>query len=396
MNEKQLDALITGLGGKLYLVGGAVRDSLMGKESLDRDYLVTGVRSLPFTKIAGKDFPVYLVALDGERFGSLMAQLALARVERKNGTGYHGFEIQTDPSITVEDDLRRRDLTINSIAIEVSSGKIIDPFGGFLDIEAGILRHTSEAFAEDPLRVYRTARFAAQFRFVVHPDTKALMLRLKPELKTLTPERVYMELVKALTTPYPDRFFKELDGLLDVHFPEIEALKVTDKHDGTAFEHTMQVLAHGVGLEERFALLCHDLGKGLSKNPPRHPEHHKQLQLIDSLCERIKTPKSLQGFAKRFMLTHMKVKHLDEIRTGKLIKFVEKDIFKLLRLSYLESSGRYDKATYIDHVKLAKKILKLKKQVTGDVLIKQGVTPDKTFGEKLLQLRVRRLREGFE
>jgi tRNA nucleotidyltransferase (CCA-adding enzyme) len=219
------------------------------------------------------------------------------------------------------------------------------------------------------------------------------MRRLKPELQALSSERVYMELVKALATPHPDRFFRELDGLLDVHFPEIEALKVPDKHDGTAFEHTMQVLAHGVGLEERFALLCHDLGKGISPSPPFHGEHHKQTQLVDALCKRLKTPYDLKALAKKLMLTHMKVKVLSEIRTGKLINLVDKDIFKLLRLSYLESAGRYTKEDYIKHVKLAKKILKLKKTITGDILIKRGVKPDKTFPEKLLQLRVKTLRE---
>jgi len=393
MDEQQLDKLITDLGGKLYLVGGAVRDSLMGKEeSADRDYLVTGVELLPFSRIAGKDFPVYLVAMDGVRFGSLTAQLALARTERKSGLGYHGFEIQTDPDITVEQDLIRRDLTINSIAKRVSDGKIIDPYGGRYDIFRGFLRHTSKAFAEDPLRVYRVARFAAQMGFSVHPSTRRLMLSLKEELKSLSSERVYQEMVKALVAPYPDRFFRELNGLLDVHFPEIQALKVPDRHDGTAFEHTMRVLRRGVGLTERFALLTHDLGKGVSAAPPIHNGHQKYTELIEQFSTRLRMPKKLTAFACKFMKLHMKLKVLHEMRLGRMIRLIEVDTSKFLRLTYLEGAGRYDKSLYVKHCHIVKRVLEVKKVVTGDTLIAKGIVPDKTFGEKLLQERVREYR----
>ena len=236
------------------------------------------------------------------------------------------------------------------------------------------------------------ARFAAQFGFRVHAETKALMMRLKPELSALTPERVFIELKKALLARYPDKFFRELEGLLEVHFPEIEAIKVPDKHDGTAFEHTMAAIYRGNGFRERFALLVHDLGKGLSENPPVHNGHESHEHLVRALGERLKMPNSLVDFGCRTMRLHMKLKKLHEIRPGKLIRLIDSDIFKQLRLSYLESDGRYERKLYLQHVGLAKEIIKLKREVTGKILVERGVEPNAMFGEKLLQERVRAFR----
>jgi tRNA nucleotidyltransferase (CCA-adding enzyme) len=386
MTEKELMETI---GGRLYLVGGAVRDKLRGKSAHDRDYVVTGVHldDVRLPKIAGKDFPVFLTKVDGA-----VVEVAMARKEKKIGQGYHGFEFYTDPNVTIEQDLLRRDLTINAMAIDVQTGELVDPYGGQADLRARILRHTSEAFAEDPLRVYRVARFAAQFGFSIHAETKALMMRLKPELSALTPERVFVELKKALLARYPDKFFRELEGLLDVHFPEIEAIKVPDKHDGTAFEHTMAAIYRGNGFRERFALLVHDLGKGLSENPPVHNGHEGHEHLVRALGERLKMPNRLVDFGCRTMRLHMKIKKLHEIRPGKLIRLVDSDIFKQLRLSYLESDGRYERKLYLQHVGLAKEIIKLKREVTGKILVERGVEPNAMFGEKLLQERVRAFR----
>ena len=381
MTEKEL---MESLGGRLYIVGGAVRDRLLGKKPSDTDYVLTGVRleDVNFPKIAGKDFPVFLVKLDG-----VMVEIAMARSEKKVGVGYSGFEFYTDPSITIEQDLLRRDLTINAMAIDVETGELIDPYGGQQDLHTGILRHTSDAFAEDPLRVYRVARFAAKFGYRVHPSTRQMMLGLKSELSFLTPERVALELTKALVCLYPDKFFRELDGLLDVHFPEIEALKVPDRHDGDAFNHTMSCLYRGRNLYERFSLLVHDLGKGLSEHPPVHNSHDKHTHLVYNLGERPRLPNKLVAFGATVMATHMKLKHLDEMRPGKLFKLIkDKEIFKLLRLSYLESGERYDRQKYREHVALAKKVLKIRKSIKGQILLDKGVVPDANFGMKLLQL----------
>jgi tRNA nucleotidyltransferase (CCA-adding enzyme) len=374
--------LMQSLGGRLYVVGGFVRDTILGKKPADKDYVITGVRleDVNFPKIAGKDFPVFLVKLDG-----VMVEIAMARSEKKVGVGYSGFEFYTDPSITIEQDLLRRDLTINAMAIDVETGELIDPYGGQQDLHAEILRHTSDAFAEDPLRVYRVARFASKFGYRVHPSTRQMMLGLRSELSALTPERVALETTKALVEQYPDKFFRELDGLLDVHFPEIEALKVPDRHDGTAFEHTMACLYRGNGLRERFALLVHDLGKGLSENPPVHNGHQNHEHLVDALGDRLRLPKKLVQFGRITMRMHMKVKALHEIRIGKLFKLVDQSIFKQLRLSYLESAGRYDRKLYLSHVELAKKVLRIKKSIKGQVLLDRGILPDALFGMKLLQ-----------
>jgi tRNA nucleotidyltransferase (CCA-adding enzyme) len=378
--------LMQSLNGKLYRVGGCVRDMLLGKKPSDVDYVLTGVNieDITFPKIAGKDFPVFLVKLDGA-----MVEIAMARSEKKVGVGYSGFEFYTDPSITIEQDLLRRDLTINAMAIDIATGELIDPYGGQQDLHAGILRHTSDAFSEDPLRCYRVARFAAKFGYRVHPSTRQMMLGLKSELSALTPERVALEMTKALVERYPDKFFRELDGLLDVHFPEVEALKVPDRHDNTAFEHTMACLYRGNGLRERFALLVHDLGKGLSPEPPAHHGHQNHEHLVIALGERLRLPKKLTYLGIKTMRMHMKVKALHEIRIGKLFKLVDQDIFKQLRLSYLESAGRYDRKLYLSHVELAKKVLQIKKSIKGQVLLDRGVVPDALFGMKLLQEWIR-------
>jgi tRNA nucleotidyltransferase/poly(A) polymerase len=216
-----------------------------------------------------------------------------------------------------------------------------------------------------------------------------MMLGLKSELSALTPERVALEMTKALVERYPDKFFRELDGLLDVHFPEVEALKVPDRHDGTAFEHTMACLYRGNGLRERFALLVHDLGKGLSPEPPAHHGHQNHEHLVIALGERLRLPKKLTYLGIKTMRMHMKVKALHEIRIGKLFKLVDQSIFKQLRLSYLESAGRYDRKLYLSHVELAKKVLRIKKSIKGQVLLDKGVVPDALFGMKLLQEWVR-------
>ena len=209
---------------KVYAVGGAVRDELLGRAVADRDYVVVGstpdeMTALGFRPV-GRDFPVFLHPQTNEEY-------ALARTERKSGQGYHGFTFHAAPDVTLEQDLARRDVTINAMA-RGDDGTLIDPFGGKADLAAGVLRHVSEAFAEDPLRVLRVARFAARLGFTVAPGTEALMRRLagSGELATLTPERVWQELTRALMEAHPSRFFCELRrcGALAVLLPEVDRL----------------------------------------------------------------------------------------------------------------------------------------------------------------------------
>ena len=209
---------------KTYVVGGAVRDELLGLPVRDRDYVVVG--ATPEEMIAqgfkpvGKDFPVFLHPTTHEEY-------ALARTERKSGRGYKGFTVYAAPEVTLEEDLRRRDLTINAMAKD-ESGTLIDPFGGKKDLEGRVLRHVSEAFAEDPVRILRVARFAARFAFAVHPDTLGLMRRMvsSGEADHLVPERVWQEFAKGLTEAHAERLFEVLRsaGLYEKLFPEVKAL----------------------------------------------------------------------------------------------------------------------------------------------------------------------------
>ena len=232
---------ISALGGRLYLVGGAVRDLLMGKEPHDFDYCVTGIevgdfqKLLPGAKMHGKAFPV----LDFRR-----REFAFARKEVKTGIGHKGFEMISNKDISIEDDLLRRDITINSIAMDVLTEEIVDPYNGRQDIERQIIRATSDAFVEDPLRTYRVARFASQLDFRVESNTFDLMRKTKEELNTLSPERVYIELEKALQSQKPSVFFETLKqaDVLDIHFKEVQNLigviqPVLYHPEGDAYNH---------------------------------------------------------------------------------------------------------------------------------------------------------------
>lgn len=210
---------------EIYLVGGAVRNRVLGIAPNDLDYVVIG--STPqqmldngFTQV-GSDFPVFLHPQTKEEY-------ALARTERKHGTGYNGFITDCSQNITLEEDLKRRDLTMNAIAMD-SSGRYIDPFGGIKDIQAKIIRHVSSDFSDDPLRVLRTARFAAQLDFSVHPSTIEMLKSLKSEISSLTPERVWKELSKVLVAPKPERFFEVLfdAGMCDLFFESESVYRAT-------------------------------------------------------------------------------------------------------------------------------------------------------------------------
>lgn len=327
---------------KIYLVGGAVRDSLLNLPIKDKDFMVVGatpeqMQQLGYRQV-GKDFPVFLHPKTQQEY-------ALARTERKVGLGYGGFSCYASPDVTLEQDLLRRDLTINAIAQD-EAGNLYDPYHGIADINARQLRHVSAAFAEDPLRVLRVARFAARFHdlgFEISAETMALMQHMSQteELTALTPERVWQEVDKSLGGPHPEVFFEVLRqcGALNILFPEIEALFGVPQPEKWHPEidtglHTMLVLAQASSLTEekavRFAALVHDLGKALS--PKEHwPKHHghgqKGLPVIKSLCERLRIPNEYRDLALLVSDQHQNVHQAFELRSETIIKLFDKADF---------------------------------------------------------------------
>ena len=297
---------------KTYLVGGAVRDALLKLPVKDRDWVVVG--ATPEAMLAqgfqqvGRDFPVFLHPHSREEY-------ALARTERKSGNGYTGFVTWSAPDVTLEQDLRRRDLTINAIA-QRENGELIDPFHGERDLQARLLRHVSDAFNEDPLRVLRVARFAARFahlNFRIADETQALMRQMAAsgELSHLTAERVWKETEKALTSRNPQVYFQTLRdcGALEVLFPELDRLfgipapaKWHPEIDTGV--HTLMTLTMAASLSDeidvRFATLFHDVGKALTP-PEKWPSHHGHgaagVPLVEALCQRLRVPNAIRDLA---------------------------------------------------------------------------------------------------
>lgn len=296
---------------RIYEVGGAVRDALLGLPVHDIDYVVVGATPdwllTQGYRQVGQDFPVFL-------HPNTQAEYALARTERKRGSGYHGFICDFHPEVTLEADLERRDLTINAMA-KGDDGAIIDPYGGQRDLHAKVLRHVSPAFAEDPLRVLRVARFAARFAplgFRIADDTLALMRQLSDELATLTPERTWQETERALMSTDPATYVQVLRdcGALKICFPEVDALfgvpQRADFHpEIDTGLHTLMALTQAAKLHAssavRFAVLVHDLGKAITPAAllPRHSGHEvRGLPLIDALSARLKVPAAHQALAR--------------------------------------------------------------------------------------------------
>ena len=350
---KEIANVISENGGKLYYVGGCVRDEFLGIHNSDEDYCVTGIGFEEFKKmfpkaiIRGKSFSVF--DIDGKEF-------ALARKERKTGIGHKAFEIETDESITIEDDLARRDITINAIAKDVLTGKIIDPYNGTEDIKNRRIRAVTEHFKEDPLRVYRVARFAAKFQFEVENNTIEMMKSLKEELNEISVERVYTELSKALLSSKPSIFFEVLkkSKVLDVHFKEINDLigaeqPVKYHPEGDAFNHTMIVLDKASELtkkydenrklEIRFAALVHDLGKGETPKEeyPHHYLHEKRgVELVKNMGNRLKIPNRLINCGKVSCREHMRGGIFDKMKPSKKVEFIERVAKSVLGLDGLQ------------------------------------------------------------
>jgi len=324
---------------KAYRVGGCVRDRLLEKPVNDIDWVVTGstvedMKAAGFKPI-GKDFPVFLHPESKQEY-------ALARSERKTAPGYRGFEFIIDPTITIEQDLSRRDLTINSMA-EDEDGQIIDPYGGQGDLKSRTLRHVSLAFVEDPVRVLRVARFAARYHhlgFKIADETIDLMREMgqSGELDSLIAERVWSEMSRALSEPDPAIFFESLRNCdaLKILFPEIDALygvPQTAKYHPEIDTgiHTLMVLQQAALLTEdtttRFAALCHDLGKGLTPkdNWPRHPGHEiKGVKPIRDLCNRLRIPNQFKELAVITAEFHLHTHRAFEIKKSTLLTTIEK------------------------------------------------------------------------
>ncbi|ORU93701.1 MAG: multifunctional CCA tRNA nucleotidyl transferase/2'3'-cyclic phosphodiesterase/2'nucleotidase/phosphatase [Cycloclasticus sp. symbiont of Poecilosclerida sp. N] len=322
---------------KIYLVGGAVRDQLLNYPLKDKDYVVVGstvddMLKQGFTPV-GKGFPIFI-------HPQTKAEYALARTERKSGIGYKGFEIFTSPDVSIEQDLQRRDLTINAMAQNEEG--LVDPYGGMADLEAKVLRHVSSHFVEDPLRVLRVARFAARYAhlgFTVADETMQLLqeMTVTGELTTLSPERVWQEISRSLEDSSPEVFFETLRqcGALAVILPELDALfgvPQPHKHhpEIDTGVHTMMVLQQAARLSKspvvRFAALVHDLGKALTMKqywPSHHGHEKKGLIALKSLTKRLRVPNEYAQLAEKVTQFHTHCHRAFELKAGTLLDLLE-------------------------------------------------------------------------
>ena len=320
---------------KLYLVGGAVRDRLLGREAKDKDFLAVGateadiMQRWPSAQCVGKAFPVYLVPDVGE--------VALARRETKTGRGHQGFSVEFGPEVTLEQDLSRRDLTINAMAID-ENGDLHDPFNGAQDLTNRMLRHTSAAFSDDPLRIYRLARFAAQLGFDVAGETVELCKNMpRDEIAGESRERVRVEFLRAMASAQPHRFIELLRDTwnLDIHFGELADLAGVPagppQHhgEGDALTHTLMVLREAARLSQdvnvRVAALLHDLGKAKTAPEllPRHLGHEDAgTEPIMALCERLGLPKQLRSACCLASAEHLNVHRFAEMRNTRKVDII--------------------------------------------------------------------------
>lgn len=400
--------------GEVYLVGGAVRDALLGLPVHERDWVVTGATPQAMLEAGfrpvGKDFPVFLHPHSGEEY-------ALARTERKSGHGYAGFEFHTSPDVTLEQDLQRRDLSINAIA-QAADGSLIDPWGGREDLDKRQLRAVSAHFVEDPLRVLRVARFRARFHaqgFELETATEALLHEIvaSGELQHLVAERIWRETEKALMSAHPAEYFRLLRriGALAVLFPELDRLYGVPQNAKYHPEvdsgiHAMLAIEQSAhisnDLATRFAVVCHDFGKGITPADvlPSHRGHeHRGVPLVKAFCQRLRVPKALEQSATAVTKLHLLCHQARELRPETLLKLFEQldalrrpeRVEMFVNACLADARGRtgfeqahYPQADYLRHAFAALG------EVSPATLIEQGLQ-GAALGKALRQARVERL-----
>ena len=405
---------------KTYAVGGAVRDALLGAPVNDRDWVVVGATPEEMLaagyKPVGQDFPVFLHPATHEEY-------ALARTERKTAPGYHGFTFYADPSVTLEEDLARRDLTINAMAQD-EAGTLLDPFGGQDDLRRKMLRHVSPAFAEDPVRILRLARFAARFfDFTVAPETQALMRGMVAagEVDALVPERVWQELSRGLMEARPSRMFEVLRGCgaLARLLPEVDRLWGVPQPPAHHPEidcgvHLMLVLDMSARLDAtlpvRFACLCHDLGKGTTPSEmwPRHIGHEaRSVALLRDVAERLRAPTECRELAETVAREHGNVHRSEGFGPAALVRLLDRcdawrrpDRFaQLLLACECDARGRLglEESPYPQRERLAQALTLARKVDTGAVAAEARArgAQGSAIGEAIHQARIEAVRQGL-
>ena len=411
MKIEDIAKIIEQNGGRLYLVGGALRDSLLNRPIYDEDYCIVGIEKDKFIELfpeaisRGKSFEVF--DLYGKEF-------ALARTEKKTGKGHKNFEITTGKEITIKEDLKRRDITINAIAKDVLTGEMIDPFDGVKDIENKLIRAIGESFLEDPLRAYRVARFASELEFEVEEKTLGYMTSLRDELDTLSKERVFVEFRKALKSERPSKFFNVLKGanVLDIHFKEIYdligSLQPVKYHpEGDSYNHTMIAVDNSVSLTNdlliRYACLVHDLGKGLTPKG-EYPHHHghslRGVEPARNLSNRIGVPASWKKAGIISAKEHMRGGRFAKMSDAKKVDFIERVSKSVLGLEGLQivvycdrnrfgelSKEEKEKCTFLE---LGNKLLT---EIDGEYIKKKyNIDSGIEFGNRLHEERVKFIR----
>lgn len=403
---------------QVFEVGGAVRDALLERPVHERDWVVVGGSAEELLqrgyKPVGKDFPVFLHPETGEQY-------ALARTERKVGPGYHGFSFDTSSQVTLEEDLGRRDLTINAMARD-AGGEVIDPYGGKRDLENRLLRHVSDAFSEDPLRVLRVARFAARFKelgFTIAPETMDLMRDMVRggEVSALKPDRVWQETEKALAERHPEVYFQALRdcGALAVVFPEIEALFGVPQPARWHPEidtgvHTLMALEMAANLSQsvavRFAALTHDLGKAETPREiwPKHRGHEERsVKILKDFCSRLPVPRRFRELAMAVARHHGIVHRADELRPSTVLRLLEAvdavrrpDRFEEFLLACeADARGRsgLENRPY-PQADTLRSALDAACEVRGEDL--QGTAEGPALGERLRERRIEAIRRALE
>ncbi|MBD9394564.1 multifunctional CCA addition/repair protein [Acidovorax sp. ACV01] len=379
---------------QIYMVGGAVRDKLLGRPVNDHDWVVVGATPEQMLELGylpvGRDFPVFLHPDTREEY-------ALARTERKSGRGYRGFVVESSPDVTLEEDLSRRDLTINAIATsayEISAGGIFDPYFGAKDIEARVLRHVTDAFREDPVRILRVARFAARFTdFTVAPETMQLMREMVQhgEADHLVAERVWQELARGLMEEKPSRMFEVLRecGALQVLLPEVARLwgvpQRAEYHpEVDTGVHLMMVLDMAARLQApltvRFACLAHDLGKGTTATDvlPRHIGHEERsAELLKDVAERLRVPVDCRETADVVAREHGHIHRSHELSAAALVRLLERcDAIRkperfadILLACECDARGRlgFEESAYPQRQRLAAVLAAVQSVVTRDI-----------------------------